>query len=111
MPHFPRELEYSDKYYDSYYEYRHVILPKDLFKKLPSNRLLNETEWRAIGIQQSKGWSNYAIHKTEPHILLFRRPIGTDPETGITPSDILSKIHEYEAKKNSWIEDNTTLAL
>jgi len=40
MPHFPKETEYSDKYYDDYYEYRHVILSQDIFRKLPRNIIL-----------------------------------------------------------------------
>lgn len=35
---------------------------------------MTETEWRSIGVQQSRGWIHYMIHKPEPHILLFRRP-------------------------------------
>lgn len=61
---------------------RHVILPKELAKTLPKSRLLTETEWRQIGVQQSRGWTHYAIHRPEPHILLFRRPLGTDPQSG-----------------------------
>lgn len=34
-----------------------------------------KNEWRAIGVQQSRGWVHYAIHKPEPHIMLFRRPL------------------------------------
>ena len=34
-------------------------------------------------MQQSRGWVHYAIHRPEPHILLFRRPQGTDPTTGL----------------------------
>jgi hypothetical protein len=40
------------------------------------------TEWRRLGVQQSRGWEHYAFHRPEPHILLFRRPLGTDPHTG-----------------------------
>jgi cyclin-dependent kinase regulatory subunit CKS1 len=43
MPHYPDEIEYSDKYMDDYYEYRHVILPKDVYKRLPRSRLLSES--------------------------------------------------------------------
>lgn len=43
MPHYPDEIEYSDKYTDDHYEYRHVILPKDVYKKLPRSRLLSES--------------------------------------------------------------------
>lgn len=34
MPHYPEDIEYSDKYQDDFYEYRHVILPKHVFKKI-----------------------------------------------------------------------------
>ncbi len=85
MPHFPTEVEYSEKYTDDYYEYRHVHLPKQVFKKLPRGRLLSEAEWRALGVQQSRGWAHYEVHRPEPHILLFRRPVGTDPVTGAPP--------------------------
>lgn len=86
MPHFPNEIEYSEKYSDEMYEYRHVHLPKNVFKMMPRGRLLTESEWRALGVQQSRGWAHYEIHKPEPHILLFRRPLGTDPLTGICPN-------------------------
>ncbi|CCI42380.1 hypothetical protein ABG067_006169 [Albugo candida] len=74
-------IEYSEKYADDEYEFRHVILPKEVQRSLP-DRLLTEAEWRQLGVQQSRGWVHYAIHKPEPHILLFRRPLGTDPTTG-----------------------------
>ncbi len=86
MPHFPDEIEYSDKYYDEHYEYRHVLLPKPIYKKIPKGRLLSEMEWRSLGVQQSRGWAHYEIHKPEPFILMFRRAIGTDPNTGKPPN-------------------------
>ena len=43
MPHYPDEIEYSDKYQDDYYEYRHVLLPRDTYKKMPRSRLLQES--------------------------------------------------------------------
>jgi cyclin-dependent kinase regulatory subunit CKS1 len=42
MPHYPSEIEYSERYDDGDYEYRHVVLTKEVFKKLPRNRLLSE---------------------------------------------------------------------
>ncbi|KAH3757160.1 cyclin-dependent kinases regulatory subunit [Pelomyxa schiedti] len=68
------DIVYSEKYTDSVYEYRHVILPPDISALLPKDRLLTEEEWRGAGVQQSLGWVHYLIHKPEPHILLFRRP-------------------------------------
>lgn len=100
MPHYPKEIEYSEKYYDEYYEYRHVILPKEIFKKLPAKKLLSESEWRSIGLTQSQGWIHYTIHKPEPHILLFRRPLGTNAETGLANKEIMNRIQEYERNKN-----------
>ena len=88
-------IEYSEKYGDDKFEYRHVILPKELAKNLPKNRLLGETEWRGIGVQQSRGWQHYAVHRPEPHILLFRRPLGTDPVSGKVEAEL-----EREAKEN-----------
>ena len=87
-------IEYSEKYTDDSFEYRHVILPKETAKNLPKGRLLSETEWRGIGVQQSRGWQHYAIHRPEPHILLFRRPLGTDPVTGKVDANL-----EREAKE------------
>ena len=52
-------------------------MQKELAKNLPKSRTLTDTEWRNIGVQQSRGWEHYAIHRPEPHILLFRRPLGT----------------------------------
>ena len=96
MPHFPEEIEYSEKYSDDLYEYRHVLLPKDIYKKIPRNRLLNEMEWRSIGVTQSRGWVHYEIHKPEPFILLFRRPLNTDPQTGLPPPDFEEKKRQVE---------------
>ncbi|KAH8410081.1 hypothetical protein KR009_005637 [Drosophila setifemur] len=69
-----KDIYYSDKYYDEQFEYRHVVLPKELVKMVPKTHLMSESEWRSIGVQQSRGWIHYMIHKPEPHILLFRRP-------------------------------------
>ena len=107
MPHYPDKIEYSAKYTDVCYEYRHVILPRDVFGKLPVNKLLSDMEWRGLGISMSKGWTHYTIHKPEPHILLFRRPIGTDPETGNIPHEIVKKLSEYENEiKAFWNASN-----
>jgi cyclin-dependent kinase regulatory subunit CKS1 len=52
---------------------------------MPGNqlRLMSELEWRGIGVQQSRGWVHYEVHRPEPHILLFRRPLHTNPATGM----------------------------
>ena len=54
------------------------MLPKEIAKLVPRGKLMNEQEWRSIGVQQSQGWVHYMCHNPEPHVLLFRRPI-TDP--------------------------------
>jgi hypothetical protein len=76
------------------------VLPPEIANHLPKNRLLEEVrpgdqgceqrsaagarltprpfllspqnEWRALGVQQSRGWVHYAVHRPEPHIMLFR---------------------------------------
>ena len=70
---YSNEIQYSEKYYDSTHEYRHVVLPKEMAKLVPKNRLMTEVEWRSLGVQQSRGWIHYSLHKSEPHILLFTR--------------------------------------
>ncbi|XP_003744869.1 cyclin-dependent kinases regulatory subunit [Galendromus occidentalis] len=70
-----KDISYSDKYYDDKYEYRHVILPKQIAARVPRTHLMTESEWRQLGVQQSPGWIHFMIHVPEPHILLFRRAI------------------------------------
>ena len=70
-----KDIHYSDKYTDETHEYRHVILPKELVKLVPKNKLMSETEWRALGVTQSPGWVHYMIHEPEPHILMFKRAL------------------------------------
>ncbi|KAI5185480.1 cyclin-dependent kinase regulatory subunit CKS1 [Nematocida homosporus] len=68
------KIYYSDTYEDAQANiYRHVILPAELSKHVPRDRLLEEHEWRALGIMQSSGWQHYMVFKPEPHILLFRK--------------------------------------
>uniref|UniRef100_A0A668V7F7 Cyclin-dependent kinases regulatory subunit n=1 Tax=Oreochromis aureus TaxID=47969 RepID=A0A668V7F7_OREAU len=65
----------SYRYSDDHYEYRHVVLPREMAKYIPKSHLMSEEEWRQLGVQQSQGWIHYMIHEPEPHILLFRRPL------------------------------------
>ncbi|KAG7225510.1 hypothetical protein INR49_027506 [Caranx melampygus] len=58
-----KQIYYSDKYDDDKYEYRHVMLPKDIAKRVPKTHLMSETEWRNLGVQQSQGWVHYMIHQ------------------------------------------------
>ncbi|KAM8872897.1 cyclin-dependent kinases regulatory subunit 2-like [Synchiropus splendidus] len=69
------QIYYSNRYNDDLYEYRHVVLPREMAKYVPRSHLMTEDEWRRLGVQQSQGWIHYMIHEPEPHILLFRRPI------------------------------------
>lgn len=69
---------YSEKYSDGQYEFRHVILPPDLAKLVPHYHLMTESEWRNLGVQQSPNWVHFMLHTPEPHVLLFRRPLGED---------------------------------
>jgi len=98
MPHYPEEIEYSERYNDDTFEFRHVILPKaiakDMFRITGGKRLLEEDEWRGLGVTQSRGWYHYEIHRPEPHILLFRRPVGTDPATGKVPDKVMEVLRQ-----------------
>jgi hypothetical protein len=48
---------------DDAYQYRHVILDKDMAPLIPKNRLMDECEWRTLGIKQGPHWEHYLIHK------------------------------------------------
>eukprot|EP00752_Nemacystus_decipiens_P010373 g9243.t1 len=61
---------------------RHITLPDAIASRLPKSKLLTEAELQSLGVQQSRGWQHYSIHRPEPNILLFRRALGTDPATG-----------------------------
>lgn len=93
------DIDYSSKYKDDIYEYRHVILPNDFVKRMPyPQRLLNEVEWRALGICQSVGWIHYMLYNPEPNVLLFRRllnPTNNENEH----SNILSPIQPNDPHK------------
>lgn len=69
----PPQIMYSPYYQDDEFEYRHVVLPKNLARWLPQNRLLKPKEWIEVGVHQSSGWEHYMIYKPESHILLFKR--------------------------------------
>ncbi|PVD20118.1 hypothetical protein C0Q70_20612 [Pomacea canaliculata] len=60
-----KQIYYSDKYTDDEYEYRHVMLPKEIAKLVPKTHLMSEAEWRSIGVQQSQGWIHYMRHDPE----------------------------------------------
>ncbi|KAJ1533950.1 hypothetical protein HK096_004509 [Nowakowskiella sp. JEL0078] len=72
-------INFQEKFSDEKYEYRNIKLPRKLLGVMPDffyeGRLLSQKEIYSIGIRQSAGWSHYEIHKPEPHVLLFRRPI------------------------------------
>ncbi|XP_011293213.1 cyclin-dependent kinases regulatory subunit [Musca domestica] len=80
------QIQYSEKYFDAVYEYRHVILPAELTKLVPKSHLMTETEWRNLGVQQSPGWVHYMMHAPEPHVILFRRPRTDLPDPASTTS-------------------------
>ena len=82
-----------------------MIVPKSLKSEIPRNRLMSENEWRGIGVTQSRGWMHYMIHPPEPHILLFRRPIRTDPRTGKAPKNWNIPNDLTEKEKIFWIKD------
>ncbi|KAF4740499.1 Cyclin-dependent kinases regulatory subunit 2 [Perkinsus olseni] len=75
-------------YADDKYEYRHVILPKriakDMFRIFQAEaqmrgrptaepRLLTESEWRGLGVQQSRGWMHYENHRSALALYGFSR--------------------------------------
>jgi len=47
-------------------------LPPSLSHASSLSLSFQQAEWRGIGVQQSRGWVHYAIHRPEPHIMLYR---------------------------------------
>ena len=45
MPKFPNEIEYSEKFTDDLYEYRHVILPREIYNTVNVKRILIEVNF------------------------------------------------------------------
>ena len=65
--------------------------PRHLFPSLALARILS-APFRA----RAGGWEHYALHRPEPHILLFRRALGTDPTTGkVNPALREQAVQEY----------------
>ncbi|UJR37606.1 hypothetical protein I4U23_030303 [Adineta vaga] len=87
MPHGQQSKppRYSSTYEDAAYQYRHVILDKEMVSLMPKNRLMDEMEWRALGIKQGPHWEHYLIHKPEPFVLMFRRLLKyrVEPDPGM----------------------------
>lgn len=63
--------KYKHVYLFIYFNFRHVVLPKEMAKSIPRTHLLTEDEWRSIGVQQSKGWVHYMIHEPGKYLLLM----------------------------------------
>ncbi len=83
-----------------------MILPRELARGLPKSRTLGEAEWRGIGVTMSRGWVHYASHRPEPHILLFKRPLGTDPNTGKVVEALRAKaVEDYNASISDKLAD------
>ena len=55
--------EYSERYFDDHFEYRYVVLPREMAAELKNKKILSEDEWRGMGITQSRGWAHYGFHK------------------------------------------------
>jgi len=89
------EIHYGTPKSDEYYSYRMVAIPEWLAEQIHINRCLDEDEWRALGIQMSRGWCHYGVVqpdvvRTETHIipimsLKMKKPLGIHRYTGEIP--------------------------
>eukprot|EP00210_Caulerpa_lentillifera_P009639 g9195.t1 len=96
----PDGIEYSERYYDESYEYRHVTLPRSMAHKI-NYRVMKESEWRGLGICQSPGWMHYDIHPPERHILLFKRPRGFETLPRTEQQKWTSQVNKLISEKNA----------
>ena len=46
---------YSERYYDDVYEYRHVVLPPEIAKRVPKGRLMSEVGRTGSGGREGRG--------------------------------------------------------
>ena len=74
-----KNIYYSDKYFDEKFEYRHVMLPKDIAKLVPKTHLMSESEWRKLGVQQSQ-------------VSAFKK-INCQFTEAISPGDVAEQLH------------------
>lgn len=74
MPHYPSRIEHSGKYEDARFQFKHVKLPREVFRQMPRGRLLSRDELDALGVSHGPQWEQYCLFRNEPHVLLFRRP-------------------------------------
>ena len=91
------EIIYSNKFQDDVFEYCTVIVPFQMLKIVRPHMwttLMKSSEWRSCGINMSKGWQHFEIHRYELNVLLFRRPIGTDGQTGSCPRETHDRIRK-----------------
>lgn len=96
------EIRYSYRYLCAGWEYRHVILPRDLYMNfIPmrfKNMLLSESEWRQCGLQMSPGWQHYELCAPEPWVWLFRHRLAK-------PGDEEDESEEDQDDENESEED------
>ena len=99
---------------------------RKVVREAMQDQLLDESQWRGLGIRKSRGWSHYAWcvlcvlvvfpamqstgnyrmhrHHPEKHVLLLRRPLGTDLNTGQVDTHLLHNqraqyLHEFHDSK------------
>jgi len=67
------QIEYSSKYRDAVYEFRQVVLPPVLARRVPRALLLEECRWRELGIQQGHGWEHCETRQPGATMVFRRR--------------------------------------
>ncbi|KIH89297.1 cyclin-dependent kinase regulatory subunit CKS1 [Sporothrix brasiliensis 5110] len=77
-------IHYSQRYSDDQYEYRHVLLPKQMLKLIPDQyldeskktmKLLWEDEWRSMGITQVRPSNQVeeAEERSAGYVIVFHK--------------------------------------
>ncbi|KAE8700199.1 Cyclin-dependent kinases regulatory subunit 1 [Hibiscus syriacus] len=79
------QIQYSEKYFDDSYEYRHVVLPPEVAKLLP--KIASSLKTNGVLLEYSRvvvGFITQFIALN--HIMLFRRPLTISSNRRISPS-------------------------
>ncbi|KAK7234286.1 cyclin-dependent protein serine/threonine kinase activator [Aureococcus anophagefferens] len=99
-------IEYSEKYNDENYEYRHVIMPGGARWSLPRSALMSEQEWRNAGIQMSRGWQHFDPPPGAPHLLVPTRAPLEGPLSGKVDPRLGGR---RRTRRRTYLEDNTNV--
>eukprot|EP00921_Rhytidocystis_pertsovi_P000196 GHVQ01000430.1.p1 GENE.GHVQ01000430.1~~GHVQ01000430.1.p1 ORF type:complete len:315 (-),score=52.68 GHVQ01000430.1:586-1530(-) len=113
---------HSAKYYDTLYEYKHITLTEEQFRRYcrmlhfvrkAGRKYLTEAEiWDKVGVQQSPGWEQYSSFDMYPQVLYCRRrlphPISQQEAKKRSQYSVLGWDAEEDTEEHNTQQHNNT---